>query len=359
MSLGGKQSLHPGVHEVHCSSMRQADKDTESWKRMVLRSMPKPAWLSEDAPHGDVVLSSRTRVMRNLRSHRFPNRANEEELVQIMDAILGVAREVQPTLEIFKGLTNAERDFLVGCRLVSPDFEWTLPGRAFLVDTDRSISLMVNEEDHLRIQALTAGWSLSNCNGACYACLDSLEPRLHFAFSPEFGYLSASPFNCGEGRRQSCMFHLIGLAHQRRLPSVIKALAAKGIAVRGLFGESSRAIGAYAQVSVIGGLRTEFAGACEYLLNEERSARRSVGREMLLERAQKARDFALSSPVLSLADSMRVLAWLRWAASDEIAGFQLSPRSADAALTTLELRGPAREEQTGRQRADLIRELVG
>ena len=135
--------------------MRQGDKDSEAWKKMVLRSMPKPAWLSDDAPHGDVVLSSRTRVMRNLRSHRFPNRANESELMQIMQAILDAAKSVQSQLEIYKGLTNAERDYLVGCRLVSPDFEWTLPGRAFLVDADRSISLMVNEEDHLRIQALT------------------------------------------------------------------------------------------------------------------------------------------------------------------------------------------------------------
>ncbi len=325
---------------------------------MVLRSMPKPAWLAEDAPHGDVVLSSRTRVMRNLRGQLFPNRANEAQLMEIMRTILDAAREVQPALEIFKGLTNAERDYLVGCRLVSPDFEWTLPGRAFLVDADRSISLMVNEEDHLRIQALSAGLSLSNCENASYGCLNALESRLQFSFSPDFGHLSASPFNCGEGRRQSCMFHLIGLAHQRRLPSVIKALAAKGIAVRGLFGEASRAIGAYAQVSVIGGSRSEFAGACEYLLHEERTARKNVGRETLLERAQHARDFALSSPLITLADGMRVLGWVRWAAADEIEGFSLSPRAADAALTTLELRGPSREEMAGRQRADLLRDLL-
>ncbi|MDR3692543.1 MAG: hypothetical protein P4L46_24395 [Fimbriimonas sp.] len=338
--------------------MRQADKDTEAWKRMVLRSMPKPAWLSEDAPEGDVVLSSRMRVMRNLRAHRFPNRADESELMQIMSAVLEAAREVLPLLEVFKGLTNAERDHLVGCRLVSPDFEWTLPGRAFLVDAGRSISLMINEEDHLRIQALSAGWSLRNCERTCYECLDALESKLQFAFSPEFGFLSASPFNCGEGRRLSGMFHLIGLAHERRLPSVIKALAAKGIAVRGLFGESSRAIGAFAQVSTIGANRTEFAGACDYLVNEERTARKNVGRTVLQDRAAQARDFALSSPTLSLADSMRVLAWIRWAANDGIAGFGMSPRAADATLTTLELRTPAREEVAGRQRADLIRAMV-
>ncbi len=320
--------------------------------------MPKPAWLSGDAPHGDVVLSSRTRLMRNLRGHLFPNKASEAELMTIMDAILDASREVHPSLEIYKGLTNAERDYLVGCRLVSPDFEWTLPGRAFLVDPERSVSLMVNEEDHLRLQALSAGWSPVNSDSTCYTYLNVLESKLQFAFSPDFGYLSASPFNCGEGRRQSCMFHLIGLAHQRRLPSVIKALAAKGIAVRGLFGESSRAIGAFAQVSVIVVPKTEFIGACEYLLNEERLARKAVGRETLSDRALQARDFAIGSPTISLADAMRVLAWVRWAAADEIPGFNFSPRAADAALTTLELRGPSREELAGRQRADLLRSLL-
>ena len=338
--------------------MRPAPDGTESWKKMVLQSMRKPAWLSEDAPHGDIVLSSRTRLMRNLRGHRFPNKADETELMQVMHSILGAAREAQPALEVFKGLTTAERDYLVGCRLVSPDFEWTLPGRAFLVDGDRSIGLMVNEEDHLRIQALSAGWSILNCEASAAACLDAMEARLAFAYSPDFGYLSASPFNCGFGRRQSAMFHLIGLAHQRRLPSVIKALAVKGIAVRGLFGEASRAIGAFAQISVIGGSQSEFMGACEYLISEERGARRTVGRDTLREKAAQAFDFVLGSPTVSLADALRVLAWSRWAASDGIEGFNLSPRDADATLATLELRTPSAGEASGRQRADALRSML-
>ena len=326
---------------------------------MVLQSMPKPAWLSEDAPHGDIVLSSRTRLMRNLQGYRFPNKAGEQELVNVMQATLEAAKESQPHLEVFKGLTNAERDYLVGCRLVSPDFEWTLPGRAFLVDQNRSIGLMVNEEDHLRIQALSAGWSIENCEMAALTCLNALESCLNFAFSPDFGYLSASPFNCGVGRRQSSMFHLIGLAHQKRLPSVIKALGAKGIAVRGLFGESSRAIGAYVQVSVIAGSRSEFSGACEYLLHEERTARRAVGRDTLMERANQAKNFVAGCPTISLADALRVLAWIRWAASDSIDGFNLSPRAVDASLASLEHRIPAPGETSGRQTADALRQMLG
>lgn len=335
--------------------MRQAVRDPEAWKRMVLGSTPKPAWLSDDAPQVDVVLSSRTRVMRNLVGRRFPTRADSAELQAVMRQVLDAARDAQLALETYKGLTNAERDHLVSCRLVSPDFEWTLPGRALMVDDRRSLSVMVNEEDHLRIQALSAGWSIDASDTLCRSCHDALAARLPFAFSPDFGYLSASPFNSGSGRRRSAMFHLIALAQSKRLPSVLKALSAKGLAVRGLFGESSRAIGAFVQVSVLDLARSEFAGACEYLLREEREARRSIDRDTLTTRASQARDFAISSRSLSLADALRVLAWARWAASAEIAGFPRSPRVADAALTTLDLRGTMGEQHAALQRADVLR----
>jgi len=336
--------------------MRQAD--PEAWKRMVLGSSPRPAWLSDDAPHVDVVLSSRTRVMRNLVSHRFPNRADVGELQQVMREVLGAAKDAGLELEAYKGLTNAERDHLVACRLVSPDFEWTLPGRALLVDRRRSLSVMVNEEDHLRIQALTAGWSIRFSDSEARACLDALAARLSFAFSPDFGYLSASPFNCGSGRRRSAMFHLIGLAQSKRLPSVLTALGEKGIVVRGLFGEASRAIGAFVQVSVLELDHSEFAGACEYLLTEERNTRAAIARDELIEKANRARDFGLSSRSLSLADSLRILGWVRWASSAGLDRFPNSPRTADACLTTLDIRGTVGEEHAAQQRADALRAFL-
>jgi len=339
--------------------MRGSGGDSEAWKRMVLKSMPKPAWLSEDAPHGDVVLSSRSRALRNLHGHRFPHRADTRELQEIMGKILDVSRASSLQLEVFKGLTNAERDYLVGCRLVSPDFEWTLPGRALLVSADRSLSLMINEEDHLRVQAISAGWSIDAAERLCRTCVETLGASLSFAYSPDFGYLAASPANLGEGRRQSAMFHLIGLAHRKRLPDVMKALAAEGISVRGLFGESSRAIGAFAQVSVIQGAKSAFVGACEYLIREERAARSSITLDDLMERAIQAKDFAASSRTVGLADALRVLAWVRWAAAAGVAGFDRRYREIDAALTTLEIRTTLEETAAARQRADFLRSILG
>lgn len=337
--------------------MRQAERDHEGWKRMVLRSMPRPAWLSEDAPHVDVVLSTRTRVMRNLTGCKFPNRAGDAELERVMRQILAAADDARLPAEVFRALTTAERDHLVNCRLVSHDFPWTLPNRALLVDADRTLSLMVNEEDHLRVQALSAGWSIEASDNQARICVQGLAARLPFARHPEFGYLSASPYNCGAGRRRSAMFHLIGLAQNKRLPAVLQALNSEGLAVRGLFGESSRAIGAFVQISATRGERATFTGACEYLIREERTARGEIGRERLTERAQQAKDFAVSSLTLSLADALRALGWIRWAAAAEIPGFTLSPRDADAALTTLELRGVGREP-SARQRADVLRGIL-
>src|SRR5579862_4046731 len=134
----------------------------ESWKRMVLRATP-PAWLAKDAPQGDVVLSSRSRVMRNLAGYRFPHSASNEELVEVLGHVSGALGPAEG-YELHKDLASSELDYLVGSRLCSPGFKLDSPGRALLLDKDRTASIMVNEEDHVRIQALTAGWSVSTAD---------------------------------------------------------------------------------------------------------------------------------------------------------------------------------------------------
>jgi len=337
--------------------MPSAQTDPEAWKRMVLRSMPAPAWLSSDAPQCDVVLSSRARFMRNLQGHRFPHACDRSELFATQRKILDAAKKAKLDLEILKGISHAERDHLVGCRLVSLDFAWTAEGRALMLDRERSLSVMVNEEDHLRLQGLTAGWSIDAADRLAKGCLERLSEHLDYAHSPDFGYLAASPYNSGEGRRLSCMMHLIGLAGSKRLPSVLKALTAKGLSARGLFGESSRAVGAFLQVSVLQGGRNEFVGAVDYLLREERLARQALSRDELAAKAAQAAEFAVTSRTLTLADSLRVLAWIRWAAAARIPGYGES-RAVDAFLTTLEIRSDESHRNVARGRADALRGLI-
>jgi len=335
--------------------MAQPIREAEAWKRLVLRSMPAPAWLGRDAPHSDVVLSTRSRLLRNLTGHRFPHRADSEELQLILKKVLNAVRDGGLDFSIHRHISNAEREYLVGCRLASPDFEWSKPGRALMLNEERSLSVMVNEEDHLRIQALTAGWSTETAKLLSASCVGLLGQSLDFAHSPTFGHLAASPYNTGRGQRLSAMFHLIGLAQSRRLPAVLKALAQQGIVARGLFGESSRAVGAFVQVSIVSGSLDEFVGACEYLMHEERTARTTLPRPTLIQKTLQVRDFAVSSRSLSLADALRVLAWARWGALAGVDGFAMHPRQVDEQLTHLELHATDDEQKAGRLRAEYVR----
>jgi protein arginine kinase len=320
--------------------------------------LPTPAWLAPDAPSGDVVLSSRVRYLRNLAGHKFPTSANSFELEAILKECLQAASKSHLDLKIYTAASPVEREHFVACRLVSHNFAIDQPGRALLLNPEGSLSVMVNEEDHLRIQGLTAGWSIGDASKLADNTLKRFEKQVKFAWSPQFGYLAASPFNTGEGRRLSSMFHLIGLAQSRRLPTVLRALSSRGLVARGLFGEASRAIGAFMQVSATSGPLVEFTGACEYLLTEERAARETLGRPLLEEKAGQAREFLYSSHSLALADALRVIAWARWASSIGWSGFPVGMRQVDNLLTSLELRTHTKEEHAAQRRAELLRQAL-
>lgn len=331
---------------------------TETWRRMVLRSLPLPAWLSPEAPDGDLVVSSRCRHARNLAGRRFPHHAEPEELGEVSAQVSAALEACGEPFHRYSSLSETEREYLLGCRLVSPDFPHRERHRWVAVDDSRTTSLMVNEEDHLRLQSLTPGWSLEGCESEAARWLDNLSSRLEFARAEPWGWLTASPSNAGNGRRRSALFHLIGLAHSRRLGGVLDALGQSGCTARGLFGETSRAVGAFFQVSMTGGERHEFKGACEYLIREERTARSEVGRKRLHEQALEAAAFAVASQSVGVADALRVLAWLRWASASELPGFAYSYRDVDTWVSTMEVHGTQDPEVAARHRAAFLRERV-
>ena len=325
---------------------------------MVLKDRPRPAWLDAGGAHTDVVLSSRARLARNLKGHQFATTASTEELNEVMETLLAAGQSLPADIEVFKGLTTVERDYFVGARLLSPDFQWTFPARALMLDRQQLLSLMINEEDHLRAQVLTAGWSVREACDQVYRVADLIEGQVPFAHNEKWGYLGASFYNSGEGRRLSAMLHLIGLAHSDRLNGLINALTATKITIRGLFGETSRAIGAYAQVSLVNGTLEQFEGVCEYLMVEERQAREAIGNKVLKERAVQALDFANSVKSISLSDAVRSLGWLRWARVARIEGFPGSARTLDYALSSLDMRLSESDGDSGSKRADALRKLI-
>lgn len=332
------------------------ESELETWRSMVLRAMAPPAWLSADAPQGDVVLSTRWRVARNLRGFRFPHHASQEDLRSVMAQIKRALPQAEG-FEFLDRLTHAERDYLVGCRLVSPEFPHRSAARAVIVDHGRNLSLMINEEDHVRLQAVSAGWSIRKAGSTAQELLHKIGSRLDFAHSERFGYLTASPYNAGHGLRQSAMLHLIGLAHTKQLSNVLKAVSARGISARGLFGEASRAVGAFLQFSITHPAEAEFVGACEYLIQAERKARSSIDPEVVGDRFSQIADYVNQSRTLTLADSLRVLGWARLASTMGLRKAE-SPRAVDEWLTGLEVRNSSDEEIASRQRADFLRKRL-
>lgn len=266
--------------------------------------------------------------------------------------VLQAAREAKLELTGLSHLSDAERDHLVGCRLISPEFEGHKIGRSVLVDGDRRLSVMVNEEDHVRLQVLDAGLQVERAYGSALAALRALGNHLEFARAEPWGFLTASAFNAGSAVRTSAMFHLIGLAHRKRLSAVVDALAEYGVVVRGLFGETSRAVGAFFQISVTQRPTTDFLGACDYLVRSERAARAEVSFDELQTRTESAVDFATASTELSLADALRVMGWLRWSRGDDA-------RQVDLWLSQLEVAAHADPKAAGRDRASFVRACLG
>jgi protein arginine kinase len=335
--------------------MARASESTGSWHRLVLASGPRPAWLGPDAPHRDVVVSSRVRVMRNLRDLRFPTSAPRSELESARDRILRAAKDSGLGLHALKALSAPERDFLIQTRLLAPDFEATAPGRALLLNEDRSVSVMVNEEDHLRVQAISGGWAIRGAETAALNVVAALERDLPFAHDPRWGFLAASPPNCGHGIRTSVLVHLIGLARTQRVVEVMKLLRSHRLVVRGLFGEGTRSVGGFFQISQLAPVTPEMVGTVEYLLTAETTARNEISRSETDKIVQHAIETAVTAKTLTYADALKLLSHVRWGAAVGLMKEAVTPRDVDEFLTHLDARSSRKEVEQNRSRAVQIR----
>ncbi|MDR1665822.1 MAG: ATP--guanido phosphotransferase [Puniceicoccales bacterium] len=200
-----------------------------------------------------VVLSMRVRLARNLQKFPFPNWANDRQRTSIFE----ICREVVKGLPCLKSpvvlpmseLNEFERRLLLERHCVSPELVQGKPGAGMVVDPDQSFVCMINEEDHLRLQILSLPGLSRQAHRMLNTVDEELESSLSYAFSPEWGYLTACPTNLGLGMRVSAMLHLPGLVLSESMKSVVRALSEMDTTVRGLFGEQSKAAGNVFQVS--------------------------------------------------------------------------------------------------------------
>ncbi len=210
-------------------------------------------WLRGNGPDADIVISSRIRLARNLAQFPFAPRADDAVRGEIEGLLRDCIHKLQSTGELsyvnVGALTPLDRQFLVERQLISREHAETHGSRGVGIGPRESISLMINEEDHLRMQVLRSGFALDECWSDISRIDDELEQHLTFAFSDEFGYLTSCPTNVGTGIRTSVMLHLPALVLTKEIQKVFQALHKINLAVRGLYGEGSQAMGDFYQIS--------------------------------------------------------------------------------------------------------------
>ncbi|MBD2848201.1 protein arginine kinase [Paenibacillus sp. IB182496] len=212
-------------------------------------------WMRNEGPDSEIVISSRIRVARNLKHQPFPMLATNQQSREVMEQLTAVAKHDKlqdlGSFESFdlSELNELEKKVLVEKHLISPNLANDSRGGAVVLSATESISIMINEEDHLRIQCLYPGFQIREAWATAGRIDDLFEQEVDYAFDERKGYLTSCPTNVGTGIRASVMMHLPALVLTQQINRILSAITQVGLAVRGLYGEGSEAVGNLFQIS--------------------------------------------------------------------------------------------------------------
>jgi len=258
---------------------------------------PHSIWTEGKGQFPEIVLSSRVRLARNLAQFPFPLKQTEASANAVLERLeKTVANSRELKMYRLAEIPELERQVLVEKHLISPDHAQNPEHKGVIINTEGSVSIMVNEEDHLRIQCFASGLELDTLWQKADKIDDQIEKELTYAFDEQYGYLTCCPTNLGTGMRVSVMMHLPGLVLTNQVGMVLSQLSKVGIAVRGLFGEGTEAHGNLFQISnqITLGQTEE-----EILLNINSIAKKLVAQE------QAARDYLVQNAGLLIEDKAR------------------------------------------------------
>jgi protein arginine kinase len=275
------------------------------------------SWVFNIGESMDIILSSRVRLARNLKDFNFERKADpatqEKIIALVQQALEHTEMSGAGTFIDTKDLAPLSIQFLLERHLISPDFVQSQRPKGLFVSNDQSLSIMVNEEDHLRFQVLAAGLAFETTARRAHSIDFELDRRLSYAFSPELGYLTACPTNVGTGMRASVLIHLPALVLTREIEKVLRGVLQVGFSVRGLYGEGTETKGHFFQLSNQVTLGVTEAEIIEGL--------KKIARE-LITLEKNARHFLLKNTRLEIEDKIfRALAILKNArvmSSDEV-----------------------------------------
>lgn len=286
-------------------------------------------WLRGVGPESDIVISSRVRLARNLADYPFLSRATESDRASIEQSLQSCIATLKAENKLHDGtlyvdvgsLEHLDRQFLVERQLISRELAEANGARAVVIDPTERFSVMINEEDHVRLQVMQSGLNLQSAWEQITQLDDHVEEHVTYAFSERFGYLTACPTNVGTGIRVSVMLHLPGLVITRQIEKVFKSLQKINLAVRGLYGEGSQAMGDFYQISnqITLGLTeeeliTKVADIVPVLIEYERQARDFLIREShetLHDRVSRAFGILRTAQTISSEETMHLLSSVR------------------------------------------------
>lgn len=247
------------------------------------------SWLAASGKESDVVLSSRIRLARNFREIPFPNRADFNQLAEVrLEAeklLPGIAADLGQDFDLLdlERITPLQRDVLIEKQLISRNFIQNPQHRIVFITADRATSIMVNEEDHLRIQCMAPGLDLDTPFARASHIDDMVESQVDIAFDEKMGYLTSCPTNLGTGLRASVLLHLPGLVFTRNIQGIMNISPQLGLAIRSVYGDETESVGNLFQISnqltlgfseaeIIENLKT----AVMEIVSHERQARKAL-----------------------------------------------------------------------------------
>lgn len=282
-------------------------------------------WLRGSGPESDIVISSRIRLARNFADFPFIRKCSPQDRSSIEDRLRKTVQSIDQggnvTYIDVNALDEVDQQFLVERQLISRELAEASDARAVAIDPEEQFSLMINEEDHLRIQVMKSGLDLAAAWKQIDRIDDEVEESVNYAFHPTLGYLTACPTNVGTGMRVSVMLHLPALVITRQIDKVFRSLQKISLAVRGLYGEGSQAMGDFYQISnqiTLGrseqDLINQINDVIPVMIDYERKARQflvSESQEDLHDRVSRAYGILCTAKTISSEETMHLLSSLR------------------------------------------------
>ena len=211
-----------------------------------------PVWLNGEGPESGIVISSRARLARNISGIKFVHRADQEQLSEVVRLVLEAATLTGFEPTVFFGnseLSDLEKTAFIERHLISPHLASMEGQRGVLVQEGEQNSILINEEDHLRFQSICSGFNPETVTEVLGKIENKISKALKFAFSENYGYLTACPTNMGTGLRISVLIHLPALVFSKEIQKVIRSAGQLGLNVRGYYGEGSESSGNLFQIS--------------------------------------------------------------------------------------------------------------